>query len=340
MSWIKRNLLFVVGGLVAAGLLGWAGFYSYSRWKLNSDAREQINAQYEELKRLNNLNPHPGNNKVDNIAIARKQRDSLTNIILRAQKQFVPISPIPQSEKVTSEEFAAALRRAIDQLQRDANGAGVVLPPRYSFSFEAQRPLVRFAPGSLEPLSTQLGEVKTICDVLMKAKINTLDGIRRERVSADDQNGPVTDYLDISGKTNDLAIMTPYEVSFRCFSPELADVIAGLASSPHSLVVRTLNVAVAPSTVGGPAADGMTPMPVYGQPQYPAGPGPSPADYARPKGGAEGLYQPGSTPPPNYPPPAAGSRAPGALQTFINEKQLRVTMLIDVIKLLPKQQEQ
>ena len=337
MSWIKRNLLFVVGGLVAAGLLGWAGFYSYSRWKHNEEMREQLNSQYEELKRLNNLNPHPGNNKVDNIALAREQRNSLTNVIVRAEKQFVPISPIPQSAKVTSEDFAAALRRTIDQLERDAASAGVVLPPRYSFSFEAQRPLVRFAPGSLQPLAVQLGEVKTICDVLNRAKINSLDSIRRERVSADDLNGPVTDYLNVPGVTNDLAVMTPYEISFRCFSPELAEVISGLASSPHSLIVKTVNVEPAPAVA---AVDTPGVMPVYipvaaPQPTYRPPPRFNEDDFPA------GPARPAPTYTPTYATPVASSASrSGGLEPFINEKQLRVTLLIDVVKLLPGQQPQ
>ena len=102
-------------------------------------------------------------------------------------------------------------------------------------------------PGSLEPLSVQLGEVKAICDVLFQAKINSLDNIRRERVSDDDLKGPQTDYLSEKSVTNELAVLSPYEVSFRCFSSELAAVLAGFASSPCGLMVKTINVESAPA---------------------------------------------------------------------------------------------
>jgi hypothetical protein len=97
---------------------------------------------------------------------------------------------------------------------------------------------INFDPRGLEPLSTQLGEVKAICDVLFQARINALDALRRERVSADDTSGPATDYLGENSTTNGLAIMTPYEMTFRCFSPELAAVLAGFASSPNGLIVK------------------------------------------------------------------------------------------------------
>ena len=34
MMWIKRNLFFVVVGILALGLLGAAGFYDYKSWKV------------------------------------------------------------------------------------------------------------------------------------------------------------------------------------------------------------------------------------------------------------------------------------------------------------------
>ena len=76
----------------------------------------------------------------------------------------------------------------------------------------------------------QLAEVKAICTVLFQAKINSLDNIRRERVSEDDLKGPQTDYLPEKSVTNELAVLSPYEVTFRCFSSELAAVLAGFAS--------------------------------------------------------------------------------------------------------------
>ena len=120
-------------------------------------------------------------------------------------------------------------------MQRDATKASVALPPKdsdgqtYSFSFAAQRESLAYAPGSLEPLSVQLAEVKAICAVLFQAKVNSLDNIRRERVSEDDLKGPQTDYLPEKSVTNELAVLSPYEVTFRCFSSELAAVLAGFA---------------------------------------------------------------------------------------------------------------
>lgn len=195
MSWIKRNLYFLAGSLVALGLTVVAGFYIFQRWNNNAGVQEKLYADYETLKKLNDQKPNPGSpGKVDNVKTALDQQQEIRAFMTNAAVHFERIPSIPGSNKVTSEGFASSLRQTIDQLQRDAASASVSLPPKYGFSFEAQRPLVKFAPGSLEPLSVRLGEVKAIGDILIRAKINSLDSLRRERVSADDATGPETDY--------------------------------------------------------------------------------------------------------------------------------------------------
>ncbi len=342
MDWIKRNLIFVVSVVVALGLMGVAGFYGFSGWKHNADELEKINGGYEELKRLNTLNPHPGGGKVDNIKLAREQEKELRAFIAKVSSHFVRIVPIPNaassnSTNVSSKEFSSALQQTIDQLQREATNSSVILPPKYKFSFEAHLGRVQFAAGSLEPLAVQLGEVKTIVSVLTSAKINALDGIRRERVSVDDAAGSPTDYLDLKSTTNELAVMTPYEVTFRAFTPELASVLAGLAATPHGLLVKSINVEPAPaSAVADPSA-----APVYYYtPQTAAAPPQDPAAAFRSRYGIGGGGKDGYRgPPPAAPAAPVGVAAPVAkptIQTLVKERQLKVVMLIQVVKLLPQ----
>ncbi len=306
MDWIKRNLSFVIGGVVALVLLGLAGWYFYSKLQLNNEKLDKLNEQYAKLDTLNKQNPHPGNDKVHNIQAAKDQQQQLRAFIRKSREYFQRIPPIPDSHKVNSQEFSSSLSRVIDQLQHDAANNSVTLPPKYNFSFEAQRQGLSFASGSLEPLSVQLGEVKTICDALFQARINSLDNLRRERVSADDKDGPQTDYLDQKSVTNELAILSPYEVTFRCFSPELAAALGGFASSSSGLLVKTINVEPAPALNGT-------------------------------ESGALALasgQQPGAA----SPPPASGvlpaAAGRGGLPTVLDERLLRVTLTLDVVKMV------
>ena len=338
MAWIKRNLIFVIGGILALGLLGAAGFYNYQGWSHNSAAFDKLNGIYGTLRSLTGQKPSPGNEKVDNIAAAREQENRVRDWIRQAGDQyFKPIAPIPNTgtNAVSSEAFAAALRRTIDQLQHEAEANSVTLPPKYNFSFEAQRDLVRFQPGSLGSLAAQFGEVRTIAEILYAAKVNSLDGIQRVRVSDDDANGPQADYFDGHSVTNNLAVLTPYQITFRSFSPEVGEVLAGFASSPHGFIVKSINVqpagaaaATAPETAATETAVPMlavteTVEPMLAQPMpshLPAGLRDRPAA------------------PPAAPPTTLPTRVPGrgGLQTVLNEQLLRVTLVVEVVKLLPK----
>jgi hypothetical protein len=302
MGWIKRNLFFLISAIVSVGMLGMSGFFIYTSWTANAEASEKLNQNYNALKELQQQNPAPGNDKIDNTKIANDQEKLVSEWIASAGKHFQPIPAIPTERPVTSETFAAALRRTVDQLQHEADDSGVALPPKYDFSFSAQRPLMKFAPGSLDPLAVQLGEVKVITETLFSARINSLDSIQRIRVSGDDASGPQGDYFDRQSVSNNLAVITPYMITFRCFAPELARVLSGLAKSSNAFIVRSIIVqpASAAGAVGGSA----------------------------PSGAMGGIPGGAATTP-----TATGK---GGLQTILKEQLLHVTMQIELVKLLPK----
>ena len=353
MDWIKRNLYFLIGGLVAVALMGLAGWYLYSKMEQNSEMLKQLDEEYGKLKRLSEQNPHPGNDKVDNIKAAKEQQQALRAYLQKAREhlQVCPPIPVPESGKLTSQEFSSALSRTVDQMQRDAAKASVELPGKdsrgntYSFSFAAQRESLAYAPGSLDPLSVQLGEVKAICDVLFQAKINSLDSLRRERVSDDDAKGPQNDYLPDKSVTNELAVLSPYEVVFRCFSSELASVLAGFAASPCALVVKSINVEPAPATATV-ATEQPVPQPYipYTPPAPAYVPPPPPQRSAEAAFAARYGIRGGGNPAPVAPPPrqyylppapAAQSVNKGGLQVALDEKGLKITMVVDAVKLIP-----
>src|SRR5690242_12138687 len=150
MSWLKRNLFFVIGSVVALVLMGLAGWFLYSKWSLNNEVLEKLNSDYAELKTLNSANPHPGSGSINNIKLAQEQRDQLRDFLKKTQPFFQPIPKIPDLPKITDRDFSAALSQTIEQLRLEATNTSVALPPEnYSFSFTAQKSKISFAAGSL-----------------------------------------------------------------------------------------------------------------------------------------------------------------------------------------------
>lgn len=335
MDWIKRNLVFVIGAAVALVLLGLAGYYNYAGWQRNSGEGEKLKVAYEELKRLSNLPQHPGDGKkVDNIKLAQEQEREAAAFGAKLGRFLARIPALPEGSNVLGKDFSFALQQTIVELQREATNSSVIVPPKYAYSFTAQAGRVMFAAGSLDLLAVQLGEVRAICNIMNQAKVNFFDSIRRERVCADDSSGPATDYLDRTSVTNELAVLTPYEVSFRCFTPELAAVLSGFANSPYGLIVVGMNVEPAPAPATAAEVAAVTPIYV---------PVAQPNPVAQPLGGAEGgafaaRYgrRPGMpvAPPPVAVPQAVAVAAPvkSGPQTFLTEKQIKVTLLVHVVK--------
>src|SRR5690349_12940475 len=128
MSWVKRNLYFLIGTLVALGLMAAAFFYVYQKLQFDNQAREDLNKGYAELKRLYDAKPQPSE---DNITEAKKQQEQLRGLVERARTHFEHIPAIPSRETISSQRFSADLRRTIERLQREAALASVTLPPKY-----------------------------------------------------------------------------------------------------------------------------------------------------------------------------------------------------------------
>lgn len=325
MPWIKRNLPFVIGGAVALVLLGVAAFFFFSNLKKDRAVTEELNAQIAELRRISEQSVHPGTETVDNIGAAKKEQQRVREFLGNARKLFVPV---PLYQKTDDRGFNNLLGLTIDELQLGASNAGVLLPPQYGFTFQAQRGKLSFAPGSIEPWTAQLSEIKAICSILYAARINALEGLRRVPVSIDDPTG-TADYLNAMIVTNDISVVTPYEISFRSFSGELGAVLDGILRSTNCLIVKTLNIEPSKVPVGG--ANPNFQQPGF-NPAYTPIPPPSRNNFIDPRYAPEGVAAR-----PVAPAPVAGARpaAPTAPVIFQSEKPLHVTLLIDVVKLTP-----
>ena len=332
MTWIKRNILFVAVGVAALLLMGFAGFFLFKNMSQDTTVTEELNQQIAELRRIYEQPVHPGTDTVDNLGAAKKEQKRLNDFLADARKLFVPVQP---SAKTNDKGFNNLLLNTIFELQTSASNSGVVLPPQYAFTFSAQSGKLTFTAGSIEPWTAQLSEIKTLCHILYASKIYALEGLRRVPVSVDDPPG-TPDYLSTTLVTNDVSIVTPYEVRFRCFSRELGSVMEGILRSTNCLIVKTIMVDQSKMPMSGLNPAVVAPVQYY-TPAYTP-----PAVSAQPnlgsryglRGRGEGAY----IPPPTAVAPTIGFRpaAPTGPVVFQSEKPLIVTLMIDVVKLKPQ----
>jgi hypothetical protein len=315
MSWLKRNLVLVVGGLVALGLLGLASYYLYTKIQENTAVSTKLDETTAELKRLVGRDPHPGQ---EPIAAAKEEQVKLKAFLDQMKTHF---SPPPPTNQLSSREFRARLDNAIAELRRSAGAAGVQLDTNYWFSFETHKTAVNFATNHVTALASQLADIKALCHILYDAKVLKLTGMKRVAVTSDDTG--TTDYVTTKATTNTWAIIMPYEMTFDAFSSELAAVLRGLLRSRDCFVVKNLTVekAADAQVQQDQQPAGAQPFNPYNRYGIPMGPF---------RGGEGGRY---SRPMPMTPPPAIKPAAPGGFSTVLDEKTLRVTLTLDAVKL-------
>ncbi|MCD6050515.1 MAG: hypothetical protein K0Q55_1918, partial [Verrucomicrobia bacterium] len=190
MRWIKRNILLLVGMILALGLMAGAIVYLVSRIQANVKASKTVKASQQELIALMQSQPFPDQ---ANLTLAQQETQRLIQYMTNVQGSIKPVV-VP---KMTSQEFSSFLLNTVAELQKGAEQSGVLLPsPRYGFSFEPLVQQVNFDAASIEPLTRQLMEVRELCTNLFQSQIHRLESLRRVRVSTLDPGQATQFYLD------------------------------------------------------------------------------------------------------------------------------------------------
>lgn len=235
MPWIKKNLTLVLGGLVGLILLGGSAFFLFSEASRESGINAQLEEKRNEWTRLNNLNPFPDEK---NIKATKEEAARVGKLSTSLRDSIKPVEVPPVTDTFS---VRLLVETTISELTKEAEAAGVNLPDRYAFTFQRLRDIGgQFESNGIPKLAEQVAHISTISRVLFNAKIHSLDTIRRPPVLKDEGSG--SDYLTKKAVTNEWVVRAPYDISFRCFSSELAAVIRGLAALDQCIVIKTLNV--------------------------------------------------------------------------------------------------
>jgi hypothetical protein len=325
MLWIKRNLMVVVGGLLAVGLLAAGLVYLFQARSKSAQLTVELGQTRSDLENIykDTKNPFPN---PTNVTAAKQETERLQTALTQAKRFFTPV-PV---EKVTGLAFRTFRDNTLAELQKLAAQSGTTLPAvNYGFSFDIVKHKVDPAPDSFPAIPQQMAEVREICKILFKAHVNPLVGIKRAKVSQDDMGNPSqTDYVgsSVTITTNEQTstMFSPYEVTFHCLSSELAAALEGFNTSPYGFLVKA--VQVSPLVEEAPAAAAV------------AGPINPPVQGNRPPQRPPGRFEGGGSPPPAAPlqpgvPPTAVKPASSDRQAVVlKEKRLKVTLLIYALR--------
>jgi len=113
-----------------------------------------------------------------------KKQMDRLNAFMQTAKKQFPPTP-PPAQPLDNQSFKSLLQTTVDELHKQSSSVGIHVDTNYYFTFDTERLPVMFPPESLRPLSERLSEVKLIASILFKARINRLLGMRRAMVQGE-----------------------------------------------------------------------------------------------------------------------------------------------------------
>jgi hypothetical protein len=327
MAWIKRNLFFVIS--MAAGLIltGFCAYLLMGDMAANTQAYSDYQTVIQQLNDFQSKDPAP-----------TKELANVKSFVADVRKVFVPF---PTPPKESEEGFSAYLETTIADLTLKATNAGVGIPPGFSFAFTDLRGKLKYETDNIPPWMQQWEEIKVLCDILFKAKVNAITSLQRVPVNATDQFQNGADMIASSTISNATTISTPYKITVKTFSRELADLLNGLSHASNCFIVKNIVVYQA-----GPRSMDMQTM-GSGQPDpaQVADPEPVPPNFRR--GGSpeevermrqqyfarEAAWQRRQAAKQNPSAGPAPGAPPGAPVTVLREQLLLVTLSVEAVKI-------
>ena len=259
MSWIKRNLAFVISLTVAAALLIGGAVYLFSAQSEAEAATGELEAKKNEYDTLVKREPYPNAKNIDSAKAEQVRFNTLKSQALATFSQY------PAAGVLDDASFKALLTRTISDLDHSAERKGVKLPAgadsasgsasKYNFTFNSQRRELRLPPNTLQPLVLAVTDIREFTEILFASKIHSLLHIKRSAIGTNEPAGS-GDILSKKVSTNTVigAGIHPYEVQFQCFSSELGDVLTRFVGASNAYVLKTLNVD-RPSSDGSDSAE-------------------------------------------------------------------------------------
>jgi hypothetical protein len=334
MVWIKRNLIVVIGGVVSVALLAVSVIFAQGAKQKQDDAAQALQSYTNSVKTLLSARPFPNDQTISKF---EAEAEAVRGFSRDAEKLFAYTPP----SKMGGQQFKIHLLKALVQLQADATNNNVQIPDQYQFTFGHLVPMPNLVPYSIQPLQESLDDIQHICQVLYSSRVHALEHIQRfpAYLREPGQLGLSYEYWPRTNVTSSDAVFksTPYVFRFRGFTSELTEVLNRFASADRFYVVRKIDVVQA----SGARRPGMMMGMGMGEDDGGGGDDGSMVNTPINPGATLTLAQRMRLMQLRAQQQNRNLRtgAPPALRTVVDEKPLRVSVVIDVVKLIPGKKE-
>ena len=178
MNWLKNNpiaVALIVVAIIGAGLTSYLAVDSMAR---RDEAQANLDSQLQKLKQFQNQKPFPTNENLkavkESLAEYRAELAKYRNELAAMEAPLDPINP---------QEFQDDLRKAVDELKKNAIGKGVALPDDFFYGFDAYQT----APPSQQEvgeLNREFRVIRRITDALVDLKIGSISSLKRQEISS------------------------------------------------------------------------------------------------------------------------------------------------------------
>ncbi|MCD8533833.1 MAG: Amuc_1100 family pilus-like protein [Verrucomicrobia bacterium] len=229
----------MIGLAVAVLLIGGAGYFAFLQYNSFTQSQQTLQSERSTWEGLETKSPHPGTPNLDNIRSATNDLARVQQLFDTTQRLFRPVPPITISNAF---DLNIAVNRTISSLNKQASLYGVTVPNSYNFTFRGQKEVIDFkSKGSIPKFAYHLNNVEKLVQAVYNARVHSLESIKRVRVDETDENS--FGIMQNLGMTQDeFLLYTPYEISFKGFSSELASVLENLTNSEDVYIVKAMNV--------------------------------------------------------------------------------------------------
>jgi len=239
MGWLKRNLIYVIGGIIALAAIGGAYVFVNGASQRKQEAMDALGVYTNTVNRLISARPYPSVEAIDKV---NNEAEVLKVFTAEAEKLFEYQKP----RRMRSQDFKVHLINSLVKLRADATNNNIRIPRNFNFTFGHLLPMPNLLQYSIEPLSMHLQDVQEICRILYEARVHSITGIQRVTAYPREPGGAVL-MGDVAVRTNlttaeAVFTSTPLRFSFRGFTSELTEVLNLLASDDRFYVVRKVEV--------------------------------------------------------------------------------------------------